>query len=373
MSDDKLKKSFQWLVGLAGITVNGAHPYDIQVKNDELYGRVLNDTALGLGESYMDQWWECRAIDTFIEKILRADLLNKVRQDSATAWQLFKARALNLQTPCRSFIVGRKHYDIGNDLYQAMLDKRMQYTCGYWEAADNLESAQKAKLELICRKIGLRPGMKVLELGCGFGGFARYAARKYDSHVTGFTVSKEQAKFAEKMCDGLPVDIRHDDYRNASGEYDRVVSIGMMEHVGYKNYRAYMELTHRLLKDDGIAFVHTIGGNTSRKTCNNWTLKYVFPNSSLPSIAQLGKAMEGLFVVEDWHNFGQDYDKTLMAWYENFKQAWPGLKHNYNERFYRMWEYYLLSCAGGFRSRSMQVWQIIMTKSGSNHPDCRFT
>ncbi|SDT84961.1 cyclopropane fatty acyl phospholipid synthase [Desulfobacula phenolica] len=371
MNNDKVKYTFHGLMDMAGIKVNGPRPYDIQVKNDNLYQRVLSKAALGLGESYMDQWWECKALDRFIDKILRADLVNKIRQDWNTTWEILKARIINLQKPDRAFMVGQKHYDVGNDLYQAMLDKRMQYTCGYWEAADTLESAQKAKLELVCRKIGLKPGMKVLELGCGFGGFARYAAQKYDAHVTGFTVSREQAAFSKKQCRGLPVDIRLDDYRNASGLYDRVVSIGMMEHVGYKNYRAYMELTNRLLKDEGIAFVHTIGSNVSRKICNPWTVKYIFPNSSLPSIAFLGKAMEGLFVVEDWHNFGEDYDKTLMAWHENFKKAWPGLKEKYDERFYRMWTYYLLSCAGGFRSRSMQLWQIVMTKPGRTRPDCR--
>jgi cyclopropane-fatty-acyl-phospholipid synthase len=373
MNNKKEKETFFSLMAFAGITVNGDKPYDIQVHDDKFYDRVLNQTTLGLGEAYMDKWWECKALDQFIEKIFHANLLNKVKQDWATVWNIFKAKIFNLQNTRRAFIVGKKHYDIGNDLYQKMLDKKMQYTCGYWRDAKTLDAAQEAKLEMVCKKLGLAPGMGIIELGCGFGGFAKYAAQKYGVSVTGFTVSKEQAEFAKKLCRDLPVEIRLDDFRKASGRYDRVVSIGLMEHVGYKNYRTYMKLANKLLKDDGIAFVHTIGNNRSSRTCNPWTTKYIFPNSVLPSIAQLGKAMEGLFVMEDWHNFGEDYDKTLMAWYKNFKQAWPGLADKYGERFFRMWKYYLLSSAGVFRSRRMQLWQIVMTKPGKTRPDCRIS
>ncbi len=373
MMENKVKKTFLNLMGIAGITVNGDNPYDIRVHDDNFYDRVFNQTILGLGESYMDKWWDCQALDLFFEKVLRADLLDKIQKDWTTTWNIFKAKMFNLQTMRRAFIVGKNHYDLGNDLYLAMLDKKMQYTCGYWRDSNTLDAAQEAKLAMICTKLDLRPGMDIVELGCGFGGFAKYVAQEYGARVTGFTVSKEQAEFAKKLCKDLPVNIRLDDYRNASGHYDRVVSIGMIEHVGYKNYRTYMKLTSQLLKKDGIAFIHTIGSNTSSKICNPWTRKYIFPNSMLPSITQLGKAMEGIFVMEDWQNFGEDYDKTLMAWYRNFKQAWPELKDKYGERFFRMWEYYLLSCAGGFRSREMQLWQIVMTKPGKKRPDWRIS
>jgi len=371
MSENKAKKNFLNLMAIAGITVNGNEPHDIQVHNDNFYDRVIKQPILGLGESYMDNWWDCQALDRFFEKILRADLLNKIRYDWTTIWDIFKAKVFNLQNIQRAFIVGKNHYDLGNDLYQAMLDKKMQYTCGYWRNNDSLDAAQEAKLEMICTKLDFRPGMEIVELGCGFGGFAKYAAQKYGVRVTGVTVSEKQAEFAKKYCKDLPVDIRLDDYRNVSGQFDRVVSIGMIEHVGYKNYKTYMKLTGQWLKKDGISFLHTIGNNTSCRISNPWTTKYIFPNSMLPSITQLGKAMEGIFIMEDWHNFGEDYDKTLMAWYRNFKQAWPELKDKYGDRFFRMWEYYLLSCAGGFRSRTMQLWQIVMTKSGRKRPDCR--
>jgi len=373
MDNKEIKKAFSSLMSFAGITVNGKNPYDIQVYNDQFYGRVLKQAALGLGESYLDKWWDCRALDQFIEKVTRHDLITKVKQDWATTWNLIKARFLNLQTVTRSLLVGKQHYDIGNDLYQKMLDPHMQYSCGYWKNVHSLDAAQEAKLKLICQKIDLKPGMTVVDLGCGFGGFAQYAVKHYGVKVVGYTISKEQALYARQRCRGLSADIRFEDYRNACGQYDRVLSIGLMEHVGHKNYRTYMKLTHELLKEEGIAFIHTIGSNVSDRICNPWTTKYIFPNAMVPSIAQLGKSIEGYFVVEDWHNFGEDYDKTLMAWWKNFDAAWPELKDRYGERFYRMWKYYLLSCAGAFRSRALQLWQIVLTKPGRIQPDCRIS
>ncbi|HHJ52413.1 MAG TPA: cyclopropane fatty acyl phospholipid synthase [Caldithrix abyssi] len=370
---EKSKKIVESLLDQAGIKINGPNPYDIQVHDERLYDRVLSETALGLGESYMDGWWDCEALDEFFTRLLRARLDEKVKGNVKILWHALRSRLFNLQAKHRAHQVGKKHYDVGNDLYQRMLDKRLNYTCGYWKNAKNLDEAQEAKLELVCKKIGLQPGMTVLELGCGWGSFAKYAAEKYGVEVTGVTVSEEQVKLGRELCKGLPVKIELADYRTVTGQYDRVISIGIMEHVGYKNYRTYMEVVDRTLKDDGIAFIHTIGSNSSVTTANAWTTKYIFPNGMLPSIAQLGKAMEGLFVMEDWHSFGPDYDKTLMAWYANFEAAWPELKDKYGERFYRMWRYYLLSSAGGFRARQTQLWQIVMTKLGREQPECRFS
>ncbi|MGB4110450.1 MAG: cyclopropane fatty acyl phospholipid synthase [Desulfomonilia bacterium] len=355
----------------AGITINGDNPWDITVHREDFFGRVLRGGVLALGESYMDGWWDCEALDQMFDRALRARLDRMVKGNLQTAWHTLTARLFNLQKKSRADEVGRKHYDIGNDLYRAMLDSRMVYTCGYWRNADCLDDAQIAKMDLVCRKVGLRPGMKVLELGCGWGSFARYAAETYGAEVTGVTISKEQVELGCELCKGLPVEIRYQDYREVSGVYDRVISIGILEHVGYKNYRVYMKTVDRTLKDDGIAFFHTIGGNVSIVIGNPWTTRYIFPNGQIPSIAQLGKAMEGLMVIEDWHNFGPDYDKTLMAWYENFEKHWPELQDRYSERFHRMWRFYLLSSAGAFRSRSIQLWQVVMTKPGMSQPDCR--
>ena len=359
------------LLDSIGVTVNGDKPYDIQVHDSRIYRRVLADGALGLGESYMDGWWDCHALDQFIERILRANLRDEIKGNWKIGYYFLKSKLLNLQNKNRAYQVGEQHYDTGNDLFLAMLDKRMNYTCGYWKNASNLDEAQEAKLDLVCKKINLEPGMSVLELGCGFGSFAGYAAEKYGAQVTGVTVSKEQAAYGNERYKGLPVELKLEDYRNVTSQYDRVISIGIMEHVGYKNYPTYMEVVDRTLKDGGVAFIHTIGSNDSVTAANAWSTKYIFPNGMLPSIAQLAKAMEGLFVMEDWHNFGPDYAKTLLAWNDNIEKAWPALKEKYGERFYRMWRYYLLSSAGAFRARDTHLWQIVMTRIGTAQPDCR--
>jgi cyclopropane-fatty-acyl-phospholipid synthase len=361
------------LLELAEVQVNGSKPWDIQVHDKQLYARLLRNPFLGLGESYMDGYWDCEALDEMVCRMLRARLQDKIKGDWTIMARLIGARLTNLQRTGRAFQVGELHYDLGNELYKAMLDSRMNYTCGYWKNASDLDSAQEAKLELICRKIGLKPGMSVLELGCGFGAFARYAAERYGVEVTGLTISRQQLALGTELCQGLPVQLHLQDYRLATGSYDRVISIGIMEHVGYRNYREYMQLTDRCLKPGGIAFFHTIGANQSSTHCNAWTNKYIFPNGMIPSIAQLGAAMEGLFVMEDWQNFGPDYDKTLMAWYDNFNNSWYRLKGQYDQRFYRMWRYYLLSCAGGFRARVHQLWQVVLTRPGSPQPDCRLS
>ena len=270
----------------------------------------------------------------------------------------------NPQRKTKAFEIGGHHYDIGNDLYQAMLDKRLVYTCGYWKKTRNLNEAQEAKLDLVCKKLNLQKGMKVLDIGCGWGSFAKYAAEKYGVEVTGITVSEKQMELGRKLCKGLPVEIKLQDYRDVEGVYDHVVSLGMIEHVGYKNYRTYMEVVHQHLNDDGLFLLQTIGRNKSVKMTDPWMEKYIFPNSMLPSIKQLGSAIEELFVMEDWHNFGTDYDKTLMAWFNNFNKHWNNLKSNYDEKFCRMWKYYLLALAGSFRSRYLQLWQIVLSKKG---------
>ncbi len=373
MSASKSEALVRELLALAEIEVNGSHPWDIQVHDDRLYDRIVQKTEVGFGEAYMDGWWDAEAIDELITRVLLADLRSILKGDYTLAIKAFATRLFNLQSKARAFEVGEHHYDLGNDLYQAMLDKRMTYTCGYWLNADTLDAAQEAKLDLVCRKVGLEPGMKVLELGCGWGCFAKYAAETYGVEVIGVTVSKEQVKLGMEMCRGLPVELKLQDYRDVEGTYDRVISIGVMEHVGYKNYWTYMEVVDRTLGEGGIAFFHTIGTNRSRTGALGFGAKYIFPNGMLPSIAQLAEAMEGLFVMEDWHNFGPYYDRTLMAWHANFEAAWPELRNKpaYDERFYRMWRYYLLSSAGGFRSRSTQLWQVVMTRPGTPQPACR--
>lgn len=344
----------------AGIMINGSNPWDIQVHQPKFFERVVMQGTLGLGESYMDGWWDCDGLDELVFRTVHIYPHGSVRGLLQKACHFL----FNLQSKSRAFIVGQKHYDLGNDLFERMLDKRMTYSCAYWKNASNLDEAQEAKLELICRKIYLKPGMKVLDIGCGWGSFAKYAAEKYGVEVVGITVSEKQLELARQRCRGLPIEFRLQDYRDVTGIFDRIVSVGQMEHVGEKNYGTYMKVVKRSLKKDGLFLLHTIGNNVSYHGVDPWISKYIFPNGQIPGMKQLIQKSADMFVMEDWHNFGAYYDPTLMAWHENVKKNWDQLKANYDERFYRMWTFYLLTCAGMFRARQLQLWQIVFSPAG---------
>lgn len=359
-----MRQSLTELFALADVRIDGDRPWDIHVHDEKFFPRVLAEGSLALGETYMDEMWDSRALDQCICNVLKAELDIKIRKLKHVLWSAFMAKVTNPQRRSKAFEIGKRHYDRGNNLYRHMLDRRMTYSCGYWKDAATLDEAQEAKLELICRKIGLRPGMRVLDIGCGWGSFIKYAAEQYRVDAVGITVSEEQVKLGKEMCEGLPVDIRLQDYRELNEEFDCIVSVGMFEHVGEQNYRTFMRVVHRCLKTSGLFLLHTIGNNISVKDIDPWIKKYIFPNTMLPSSQQIASAAEGLFVLEDWHNFGIDYDKTLMSWYQNFTAAWEDIKAQYDRRFYRMWTYYLLSCAGSFRARVNQLWQIVLSKEG---------
>lgn len=348
----------------AGVTIDGGRPWDIVVRDPRFFQRVLAEGELGLGESYMDGWWDAEQLDELVARILWAGLDQKVPHAWSTRTRIALAKLTNLQSRRRAFMVGERHYDLGNDLFSAMLDGRMNYSCAYWEGAASLDEAQENKLDLLCCKLGLEPGMRVLDIGCGWGAFGKYAAEHYGVEVVGITVSKEQVALGQRLCEGLPVEFRLMDYRDLKGFFDRVVSVGMIEHVGPRNYRPYFEAAHRCLAPGGLFLLHTIGANQSTTSPNPWMHRYIFPNGKLPSIAQISHAVEGLFVMEDWHGFGPDYDRTLLAWHQNVTEAWPALAGRYDERFRRMWSYYLLSCAGAFRARHIQLWQVVLSKGG---------
>ncbi len=366
MSSNSSRARVQELVAKAGITIGGSQPYDITVHDERFYTRVLLHGSLGLGEAYMDGWWDCQRVDMFVDKLITS----KASDSAAHSWKFIAsyvaAVLFNQQRRSRAFVIGETHYDIGNDLFERMLDAYMQYSCGYWANAKNLGEAQEAKLNLICKKLYLEKGQRLLDIGCGWGGLARFAAQQYGVSVDGYTVSKEQAAYAEERAQGMPIRFFLEDYRSINERYDRIVSVGMFEHVGYKNYRTYFEVARRALKEDGIMLLHTIGGDVTTATTDPWIQKYIFRSGMIPSMKQITTALEGLFVVEDWHNFGADYDKTLMAWYANFRASWGALSQNknYTERFRRMWEYYLLACAGAFRARGLQLWQVALSPKG---------
>ncbi len=361
------------LFELAGITIGGSAEGDIRVHDQRFYERVLRDASVGFGEAYMDEWWETDALDVTIDKIMRANLKKKITGSWRMRALTVKALLLNLQAKTRSGASVEAHYDIGNDLYTRMLDARMVYTCGYWKNAKNLTEAQEAKLDLVCRKAGLRPGMRVLDMGCGWGGLASWAAEKYGCTVLGVTLSKDQVSLGNQLWKHLPVELRLCDYRDVRGTFDRVLSVGMMEHVGPKNHRDMMLAIDRCLKPDGVAVVHTIANNRSLRHGTPFIEKYIFPNAVAPSLEQIGRAIAGTFVLEDLHNIGPDYDPTLMAWWHNFDRTYNEIAAKYDRKFYQMWKFYLLAAAGASRSRDGQLYQFVLTKTGRNQPDCRMS
>jgi cyclopropane-fatty-acyl-phospholipid synthase len=357
-----LRETIQTLLGAVDVQINGNRPWDIQVHNEQLYARLLSEGSIAAGESYMEGWWDCKQLDELFYRVLRGNAHKALK--AWNYWDILRAKWFNLQTLQRAFQVGKRHYDLGNLLYECMLDRRMIYSCGYWKNASTLEEAQTAKIDLIARKLDLHPGMRVLDIGCGWGGAAQYLAEHYQVEVVGITISQEQVNLARSRCRGWPVEIRLQDYRDLDESFDRIFSVGMFEHVGYKNYRTYFEQVKRCLKDNGRFLLHTIGTNLSEVRSDPWIERYIFPNSMIPSAQHITTAAEGLMVLEDWHCFGQDYDKTLMQWFHNFQQNWDRLKALYSDRFYRMWTYYLLSCAGSFRARKNQLWQVLFSPRG---------
>lgn len=355
------------MLGETDIRIDGDRPWDVRIVDDRVYRRVLTGGTLGLGEAYMDGWWECDAIDQMVERAQRSGSAGRFASPLATLARL-DAVVRNRQTPDRSREVGRRHYDVGNDLYGRMLDRRMIYSCGYWRTATDLDGAQDAKLALVADKLGIEPGMRVLDIGCGWGGAAAYLAEQRGCDVVAITISEQQLALARERCAGLPVEIRFQDYRDVDEPFDRIYSIGMFEHVGVKNYAAYFEVCRRCLNaPDALTLVHTIGGSRSTHTTDLWVERYIFPNSMLPSAAQITRAAEGLLELQDWHNFGAYYDPTLMAWHANIEAAWDDLP-DYDERFRRMWRFYLLSSAGAFRAGRLQLWQVVFSREGLPEP-----
>lgn len=366
MVQDSYSRKISELLSHANIEVNGNNDWDIQVHNADLFKRIIGQGSLGLGEAYMDGWWDCGQLDEFFYRVLTARLQTKVTTLRDKLFYVY-AHLINRQTGKKAFEVGEQHYDVGNDLYERMLDKRMMYSCGYWQDAKNLEEAQEHKLELICRKLQLEAGMKVLDIGCGWGGAARYMAENYGVEVVGVSVSKEQIELANEQSAGLNVRYEFADYRDLNEEFDRIYSIGMFEHVGFKNYETYFQVANRCLKNGGLFLLHTIGFQYTSEIVDPWIERYIFPNSILPSIELIGKASGPYFKLEDWHNFGPDYTKTLMAWDENSRNAWADLP-GYDEEFQRKWHYYLMACAGSFRACNNHLWQIVFSKGEKQEP-----
>jgi cyclopropane-fatty-acyl-phospholipid synthase len=357
------------LLQQAGITLGGPAPHDLHVHDSRFFERVVAEGSLGLGESYMDGWWSCGQLDEFFCRLLQSRVESKVRLPWREVLAAGVARVLNRQSSRRASQVATVHYDLGAEFFEAIMDPRMVYSCGYWKNAHTLADAQEAKLDLTCRKLQLASTDRVLDIGSGWGSFVSFAAERYRCDTVGVTISVPQADYSRRRCAGLPVTIVRADYREISrrrhGPFGKVVSIGMFEHVGPKNYRTFMRVVDDVLTRDGLFLLHTIGDNTSRLRCDPWLDKYIFPNGVAPSVRQIAKAIDGLFVMEDWHNFGPDYHTTLMAWCENLRKNFPAVSLDLSvarDRFFRMWEYFFTSFASAFKTRQLQLWQIVMSK-----------
>lgn len=358
------KETLISMLDKADIKINGGRPWDVQVHNDELFKRAFQQGTLGVGEAYMDGWWDCEALDVMFHKAIKNHLENRFDNTLPVYALKLYQMIFNLQNPRHSYEVAEKHYNFSNTMFETMLGPTMNYSCAYWRDADNLDAAQEAKMDLIARKLDLKPGMEVLDIGCGWGSLAMYLGEKYDVKPTGISISSEQIEYAKRKDANHGVKWILDDYRSLTGKYDRIVSVGMFEHVGFKNYLGFMREVRRLLKDDGLFLLHTIGANQQRKGADPWINKYIFPNGVIPSEISVSKAFVDFFIMEDWQNFGADYDKTLMAWYERFAKGYEEKKFKCDEKQFRMFRYYLLSCAGAFRARDLQVWEIVLSPNG---------
>lgn len=342
----------------AGISIGGSEPWSLHVHNDRLWERILSQQQLGFAEAYIEGWWDCESLDTMLSRLLSSDLTAVLKVGPSLAFHILKSNILNFQTRGKSAKNAKFHYNIGNNLYQKMLDAEMVYSCGYWSKAQTLDQAQLDKFELIARKLHLEPGMRVLDIGCGWGGFLRFASENFGVTGVGISPAENQILIANQRKGNLPLTYLQQDYRDAQGEFDRIVSIGMMEHVGPKNYKTFFEKCESLLHADGMMLHHTIASNLSKKFTDQFFDKYIFPGGVLPSLAQIAGSVEKKFIIEDVHNFGPDYDKTLLQWHSRINGSWQDLPE-YDERFKRIWNYYLCSSAAGFRVRKIQLLQVV--------------
>jgi len=354
-----------------GVATNGRRPWDIAVHDERFYRQVLMHGTLGLGESYVNGLWNCEDLQAFFVRVISGRQEGKVPRWLGLASRMAGslAGALNRQTRTRATRVVEVHYDLNPHLFEAMLGQTMAYTCAYWPSAETIDDAQRDKFDLICRKLRLKPGDRVLDIGCGFGSFARFAAGEYGCEVVGVTLSPAQAEYARRFCANLPVRVHVCDYRDlhvylGEGRFDSVVSVGMFEAVGRRNFRTYMEVVHRALKDRGLWLLHTIGAD--EWAVEPWLARHIFPNGELPELGQIDGAVRGLFNIEDLHNFGTDYARTLAVWDERFRAHWSDIRRLdvsvFTDRFFRTWTYYLACCAASFRSRNIQLWQVVMSK-----------
>jgi cyclopropane-fatty-acyl-phospholipid synthase len=348
----------------------GAAPL-VKIADEGVKTALLRDPEMAFGDLFMD-----RRIDVLrgsIYDVLAIVSSNMVRGGGSRWVDLLQKSRLAVQrwmqnSLQRSAANVAHHYDIGNKLYSLFLDDDRQYSCAYFETPDaDLDAAQAAKRRHIAAKLLLRPGDRVLDIGCGWGGLALYLAKYCGARVTGITLSREQLDFAKQrptgLKDPLAVDLRFQDYREVGESYDRIVSVGMFEHVGLRAYDAFFRKLASILSDDGVALLHTIGRAGPPSPVSPWVLKHIFPGGYIPTLSEMMPAIEraGL-IVTDIEVLRLHYAKTLEHWRERFLKHRDQARALYDERFCRMWEFYLALAQCSFEYENQVVFQIQMTK-----------
>lgn len=359
----------QYLMGKAfleqaDIQVEGSRPWDIKICHPGFFKCIMQQGLLGLGESYMDGWWECERLDIFVYKFLSGQLDEALPTHLHDILKFFSAKLLSIRSDENNSKRGHNDYEIGDDIFAIMLDSYMQYSCGCWRQATCLNEAQTAKLDMMCEKLQLTPGMRVLDIGCGWGGTAEYMARHYDVYVEGITDSTEQQKIAQARCEGLNVTIMLGDFRDPlDDQFDRIIALGTLQNIGLKSYKTFFEWVASCLRPDGFFLLQSIGSGQLVNHIGPWINKYIFPGGCLPSGEQIIHSTQPYLHIEDWINLGEDYDKTFMAWEKRINTAWPELRHHYSPKFKRMLDYYLCSCAGFLRARKLNMWEVVFSRN----------
>jgi cyclopropane-fatty-acyl-phospholipid synthase len=347
-------------------------PVRLDIRDRAFFRRLATRGKLGLGESYTAEEWESDDLVALFELLLRN--ADAVSEHHARVRRLLELRPrLNRRN---GLVRARRniayHYDLGNDLFRLMLDETMTYSCAVFERPDmTLAEAQRAKYERLCRKLELEAGDHVLEIGCGWGGFAHYAATTYGCRVTGLTISHEQAVVARERNAGLPVEILEQDYRTVGGEYTKVVSIEMLEAIGEDQYGTYFATIDRVLARGGRAAVQTIlvpeqRWDRYRKT-PDWIERYIFPGCLIPSLASLtdAAAKHSQLAVYEVDEIGPHYAETLRRWRASFHERIDEVRAlGYDRRFERTWDFYLAFCEAGFRTRALRDVHLLLQRAG---------
>ena len=355
------------------IEVNGSNPWDPQVHNPAAYNMMVSRGSVGLGETYMHGYWDCEQLDQFFARVTSVDLRKLIPVNFPTVSLAVGAYLKNRQLPKAAWEVGRMHYDLPDEVWEATLDSAMTGSCAYYRnPTDTLEEAQLNKCRMTLDKVGLKSGHSLLDIGVGWAAFSGLAAQEYGAHPIGITVSEGQKAYIHKRY-GEAIDVRVNPWQETElrEPVDCIVSAEMFEHVGSDNYRSFFEFCRRSIKEDGLMNLHTIVRHTPSKHIDPWMDKYIYPGGCIPTLGQITTAVHGLFHVVDVHDIGGHYPATLRAWMDNFRRNWDSVKSLGSARlgmdpevFCRMWLYHYMASAGGFMSSRISVHQIVLSPNG---------